>query len=90
MYGGGILEQGKAVLVSGTTDVLMLKTEKLIYDKSSTLSINTGMVPGSYVVGGAMGMSGGTLDRLFRLFNWNFKEIIERVKDIRPGADGLW
>lgn len=89
MYGGGILEQGKAVLVSGTTDVLMMKTEKLIQDRSSTLSINNGMVPGSYVVGGAMGMSGGALDRLFKLFNWNFKEIIGRVKDIRPGADGL-
>jgi len=89
MYGGGILEQGKAVLVSGTTDVLMMKTGKIIHDKSSTLSINNGMVPGSYVAGGAMGMSGGTLDRLFKLFNWNFKEIIERVKDIRPGADGL-
>ncbi len=89
MYGGGILEQGKAVLVSGTTDVLMMKTEKIIHDKSSVLSINNGMVPDSYVAGGAMGMSGGTLDRLFKLFNWNFKDIVERVKDIRPGADGL-
>lgn len=89
MYGGGILGQDKAVLVSGTTDVLMMKTEHLVNNKNSVLSINNGMVKGSYVVGGAMGMSGGTLNRISRLFNWDIKEIVGKVKDIKPGAEGL-
>ncbi|MCK5674715.1 MAG: hypothetical protein KAH95_15150 [Spirochaetales bacterium] len=89
MYGGGILGQGKAVLVSGTTDVLMMKTEHLVNNKNSVLSINNGMVKSSYVVGGAMGMSGGTLNRISSLFNWNIKKIIGKVKDIKPGAEGL-
>jgi len=89
MYGGGILGHGKAVLVSGTTDVLMMKTEQLIHDKKTVLSINNGMVSGSYVVGGAMGMSGGTLNRISRLFNWDIKEIVGKVKNIKPGAEGL-
>ena len=89
MYGGGILEPGKAVLVSGTTDVLMTKTDHKIDDKSCTLSINNAMTAGSYVVGGAMGLSGGTLNRVTKLFNWNIKEIIGKVKKIRPGSEGL-
>lgn len=89
MYGGGILDHGKAVLVSGTSDVLMTKANHKIDDKSCTLSINNAMTAGSYVVGGAMGLSGGTLDRITKLFNWNIKKIIGEIEKVRPGSEGL-
>jgi xylulokinase len=89
MYGGGILDPGKAVLVSGTTDVLMMLSDQMNLDSDCTLSINNGMLKNSFAVGGAMGTSGGTLRKILDLFNWDYEETIAKLYDTRPGADGL-
>lgn len=89
MYGGGVLSPGKAVLVSGTTDVLMMKTDVMVENKNCILSVNNGMEGNSFLAGGAMGMSGGTLDRIFKLFKWDFNKTISKVKGISPGSGGL-
>ncbi len=89
MYGGGILEKDRAVLVSGTTDVLMTLAPEEVEDHTGILSLNTGMVKGTYAIGGVMGLSGGTLHRIGNLFQWKLDELIEKVRRVRPGAGGL-
>jgi xylulokinase len=64
MYGGGVLNRGQATLVSGTTDVLMMFASEPPVDPSHTLTINSAMVPGVYLAGGAMGLSGGVLKHI--------------------------
>ena len=89
MFGGGILQEGRAVLVSGTTDVLMLRWPAWVEDPSCTLSINNGMAQGSFLFGGAMGLSGGTLDRLAELLRVSPREVEDRIADLEPGSGGL-
>ncbi|MDY0039069.1 MAG: FGGY family carbohydrate kinase [Desulforhabdus sp.] len=89
MYGGGILEDRKAVLVSGTTDVLMIRSPSLLHDPSHTLSVNTGMVPGSFLVGAAMGLSGGTMQQMGALLQTSVKHHEEKIAALNPGSQGL-
>lgn len=89
MYGGGILENGKAVLVSGTTDVLMMSWPHAPYDPSHTLSVNTGMVPDSFLVGGAMGLAGGTVQHMAALLQTSVEHHEENIVDLKPGSEGL-
>jgi len=89
MYGGGILDPGKAVLVSGTTDVMMMLSDQINLDPECILSINNGMLKNSFAVGGAMGTSGGALRKILDLFNWDYEETIGKLNDTLPGADGL-
>jgi len=48
MYGGGIHEKDKAVLVSGTTDVLMMLAETYPDDPDPALTINSGPGRGNF------------------------------------------
>jgi sugar (pentulose or hexulose) kinase len=89
MYGGGILNKNRAVLVSGTSDVLMMLSPEGVDDQSGILSLNTGMVKDTYVIGGVMGLSGGALNRFGKLFQWPLDKIVEQVKDVQPGSGGL-
>lgn len=89
MYGGGILEDGKAVLVSGTTDVLMMNSPYAHYDPSHTLSVNTGMVAGRFLVGGALGLAGGTAQHMETLLRTTMKHHEEKITGLKPGSDGL-
>lgn len=88
MYGGGILNSS-AVLVSGTTDVFMQEQSEPGFDSQYALTINNSMENDSFIIGGAMGMSGGTLKRILELFNWDFDEILKRVSALKPGSEGL-
>jgi len=90
MYGGGIAELGTAVWVSGTTDVCMCLNTHLIKDPSGILSQNTGMIPGTFAIGGATGLSGGTLQRLSDLFALKLENLIPSVFSIPPGSEGLF
>lgn len=89
MYGGGILDRKRSVLVSGTTDVLMMLAEKMKPDPNCILSINNGMLKGSFAIGGAMGMSGGALRKVLELFNADYSDTILKLENTSPGADGL-
>lgn len=89
MYGGGVLLEGAAVLVAGTTDVLMTAAPGWVRDPSRTLTVNTGMAPGVYLAGGAMGLSGGTLGHLERLMRRRLRPLAEKIDRLPPGAEGL-
>jgi len=89
MYGGGMAEGGTAVWVSGTTDVCMCLHPHPIPDSQGILSQNTGMVPGTFALGGATGLSGGTLLRLKEVFSVRVEDLIPSLPSIPPGSEGL-
>ncbi len=89
MYGGGVLTRGTGVLVSGTTDVLMMRSDGPVRDASGVLSVNNGVLPGTFLAGGAMGLSGGTIRRLEELLSVPFAGLLEKIAAVEPGAGGL-
>ena len=89
MYGGGILEPGAAVLVSGTTDVLMTLTREPRRALESRLAVNTGMIPGTWAVGAATGLSGGALQFWSGLLAGDLPGNLARAAELEPGAGGL-
>jgi xylulokinase len=89
MYGAGILADGKAVLVSGTTDVLMMCCKSAPRNPSIALSVNSGMLPGTYLVGGPLGLSGGSLQYFEQLLQTSVTELEKKIADLAPGSDGL-
>jgi sugar (pentulose or hexulose) kinase len=89
MYGAGVLEEGTAVLVSGTTDVLMAAARRRPADRTLRLAVNTGMLPGLFLAGGATGLSGGAVDYLERLLSVTAVRLERRIRALAPGAGGL-
>jgi xylulokinase len=89
MYGGGVLDEGVAVLVTGTTEVLMTASSRAVEDPDRTLTVNTGMVPGVYLVGGAMGLAGGAFPHLERLLSGTVRSLQGKIRRLPPGSDGL-
>lgn len=87
MYGAGVSVAGRAVLVSGTTDVLMMTASERVADGRRILTVNAGVEPGTFLAGGATGLSGGTLRRLAELLNE--PPDLDAIAAIPPGADGL-
>ena len=89
MYGGGMAAEGTAVWVSGTTDVCMCLHHKPIPDPKGIVSQNTGMVPGTFALGGATGLSGGTLLRMKEVFSMRVEDLIPSIPSVPPGSEGL-
>lgn len=89
MYGAGVLEEGNAVLISGTTDVLMMGAAAAPGDVGRALSVNTGLPPGSYLVGGPLGLSGGTLQYFAQLLQTSVSGLAEKIGALPPGSNGL-
>jgi xylulokinase len=89
MYGAGVLDQGHAVLVSGTTDVLMMCCTSAPADPDQALSINTGMLPETYLVGGPLGLSGGALQYFEQLLQTSARACEDKIAALPPGSNGL-
>jgi sugar (pentulose or hexulose) kinase len=89
MYGAGILEGGNAVLVSGTTDVLMTGSTSPPANPGRELCTNSGMLPETYLVGGPSGMSGGSLKYFEDLLQTSSAELELPIRQIPPGSGGL-
>jgi xylulokinase len=89
MYGGGVLHPGAAVLACGTTDVLMTAARGPVADDSRTLTLNSGMLPGLLLAGGAMGLAGGGLAHLERLLSVSVRGLSRQIARLPPGAGGL-
>ena len=89
MYGAGVLDEGTAVLVSGTTDVLMMYSASAPQNTSRALCVNSGMVPGSYLVGGPMSLSGGALSYFEQLLQTSVTRLEEKIDALPPGSNGL-
>ena len=83
------LQDGKAVLVSGTTDVMMMSTPHPPYDPTHALSVNTGMVSGSFLTGGALGLAGGTVKQMEKLLQTSMEDLEEKIENLPPGSEGL-
>ncbi len=90
MYGAGVLDEGTAVLVSGTTDVVMMSAASAPRHINQSLCLNSGMVPGSYLVGGPLGLSGGTLQYFERLLQTSASVLEEKIDALPPGSNGLF
>lgn len=66
MFGAGVSLPGRAVLVSGTTDVLMMQAFEGVADPERTVTVNTGVEDGNFLAGGATGLSGGRVPAIGR------------------------
>ncbi len=92
ILGAGAIEAGLAVSVMGTTDVFFMVEDKLSLDTTKSLIVNPHVFPGLWLIGGPMGMYGGTLD-------WMLKQIMNKSSDIgqmdelaetvQAGSDGV-
>jgi len=89
MYGAGILDDGKGILVSGTTDVLMLCCRPAPGNPNAALSVNTGMLRGTHLVGGPLGLSGGSLRYFEVLLQTSAVKLEKEIAALHPGSDGL-
>ena len=89
MYGAGVLDEGTAVLVSGTTDVLMLYSRQAPRNPGQVLSVNSAMLPGAYLVGGPLGLSGGCLQYFEQLLQTSAARLEKKITNLPPGSDGL-
>jgi sugar (pentulose or hexulose) kinase len=89
MYGAGVLDDGKAVLVSGTTDVLMMCCKPAPSAPSHALMVNSGMLPGAYLVGGPLGFSGGSLHYFEQLLQTSVAKLEKKIAALPPGSNGL-
>ena len=92
MYGGGMAAADSAVLVSGTTDVVMTLIEPDDFSRigeDRLLTVNTGMIPGTLAAGGSTGMSGGALTKISELLAGDYYELLAEAEKVPAGADGL-
>jgi len=88
MYGAGVGQKGMAVLVSGTSDVIMVGGDIRAKDPNAVLSINTAM-DGGYLSGGATALSGGALAATASLLRVPIEHVEEMVRSVPPGCEGL-
>jgi sugar (pentulose or hexulose) kinase len=89
MYGGGVLLDGAAVLVTGSTEVLMAAVDRPVEDPSCTLTVNTALSPGRFLAGGAMGLAGGALQHFQGLLGASVPALERRMRRLPPGCEGL-
>jgi len=89
MYGAGVLDDGKGVLVSGTTDVLMRCCRPAPGSPNAALSVNSGMLRGTHLVGGPLGLSGGSLHYFEVLLQASAVKLEKKIAALSPGSDGL-
>jgi sugar (pentulose or hexulose) kinase len=66
--GGGGVRSGITVDVIGTTDVVFTTSDRFVLDESCSLVHNVHPLPGLYLYGGPLGMTGGTAAWFVNLF----------------------
>ena len=89
MYSGGVQAADRAVLVSGTTDVLMMLAEGYPAAPETALTVNSGPQPGMFLVGGATGFSGGAVSYFESLLKVTIGELEPLISALAPGSEGL-
>lgn len=76
----------------GTTDVFFMVTREWKPDKTQSLIVNPHVIPGLWLVGGPMGMYGGTIDWfLEHIMNGSFDvtEMNHKADKIEAGCQGV-
>ena len=76
ILGAGGIKERTAVSVMGTTDVFFMVTREWKADSTQRLIVNPHVIPGLWLVGGPMGMYGGTIE-------WFLKHIMNQSMDIQ-------
>lgn len=92
VLGAGGLECGMSVNVMGTTGVFFSVSDSVENISSCGLITNPHVIPGKWLVGGPMGMFGGTIGWLTESIGgrqFSLDDLTERAKEIRPGSDGV-
>jgi len=64
VLGAGGVHPGTAVSVMGTSDVFFTVSQNCVLDSEQRLVTNAHVLPGVWLIGGPMGLSGGTIDWL--------------------------
>ena len=92
ILGAGATAAGSAVSVMGTTDVFFMVEDRLIFDKTKALIINPHVFPGLWLVGGPMGMYGGTLEWLLNNIMNKSTDLLEmnkKAETVSAGCEGV-
>lgn len=92
ILGAGGIQKDTAVNVMGTTDVFFMVQKKRILDQSKSLVINPHVIPGLWLIGGPMGMYGGTLEWLLGNVMSGAKSIEqmnELAREVSEGSEGV-
>ena len=90
--GAGLSAQGEAVSVMGTTDVFFAVSEKALLDPKKRLVTNPFLIPGLWLLGGPLGMSGGALDWFAKTIDagrHSMNELDLAAAAVSPGCDGV-
>lgn len=99
--GAGLLGEGRAVNVVGTTDVLLACGDRPVFDPAMRTLVNCYVLPGKWTHGGPLSLTGGCLkwfcdnfaedeaeiaSRLgLRIYDWFDRKALQ----LHPGSDGL-
>lgn len=90
--GSGLFAAGDMVSVMGTTDVFFAISDKAVYDPQMRLVVNPFVAEGRWLIGGPMGLSGGTLEWFYEHMTGrqtSLRELDELAKKLPPGAGGV-
>lgn len=91
ILGAGGVREKTAVSVMGTTDVLFLVAKNWNVEENCGLIINPHVIPGYWLIGGPMGMYGGTVEWLRTSIAGagELDELNRLAAGIEPGCGGL-
>lgn len=92
VLGAGGVHCGTAVSVMGTTDVTFAVSGSRAEDRDRRLVVNPHVLPGLWLVGGSLGLTGGTVDWMAANLlenRYSLKELDERGAEVPPGCDGV-
>lgn len=92
VLGAGGIREKIAVSVMGTTDVLFLVAKQWNSKENRGLIVNPHVIPGYWLIGGPMGMYGGTVDWYMSHImgeRLNLDEMTRLAENLEPGCAGL-
>lgn len=90
--GAGAVELGDGVNVMGTSDVFFAVHNQPVLDEKQRIVANPHVLPGYWLIGGPLGMSGGTIDWFVNdLFEkkHSMSELTDLAKMVSPGSEGV-
>ena len=93
ILGAGAYQEGTAVSVMGTTDVVFMVHKNLKEDETFSIVTNPHVYPGLWISGGPMGLYGGTVDWFMKNIcesGRSLDEFNELAAALPPGSDGLF
>jgi sugar (pentulose or hexulose) kinase len=99
--GAGLVDEGRAIVVTGTTDVVFACSRTPVFDPQRGTVVNGYVVPDRWAVGGPMSSTGGCLEWFARTLARHevdeaarkgispYSHLDERAAAVPPGSEGL-